>query len=210
VHEDVVEALAADRADDTLREGVLPGCAWGGGDLADRHTFDSPPELIAGDTVSITEQVGRSRIIRERLDKLAGGPGCRGMVGDVEVDGQAAVVAKDDEGEQQAEGEGGDDEEVDRDELSGVRRKEGAPRGRWPRRGPVHVLGDGQLGDLVADQSEFGLDAAAAQVGFSRAIWRISWRIAESSRGRPTRAVFDFHRQESWKPRRCQASTVAG
>src|SRR5215831_9412749 len=83
-------------------EGALPGGAWGGEDLADPHAFDSPSELIAVDTVTITEQVGRSRIIRERLDKLAGGPGCRAMVGDVEVDEPAAVVAKDDEGEQQA------------------------------------------------------------------------------------------------------------
>ena len=33
--EDVVEALAADRADDALCEGILPGGAWGGEDLAD-------------------------------------------------------------------------------------------------------------------------------------------------------------------------------
>jgi hypothetical protein len=74
----------------------------------------------------------------------------------------AAVVAKDDEREEQAEGEGRDHEEVDGDELSGVRGEEGAPRGRRPRRRPVHVLGDGQLGDLVAGQREFRLDAAAA------------------------------------------------
>ena len=39
--EDVVEALAADRADDALCEGILPGGAWGGEDLADPHTLDS-------------------------------------------------------------------------------------------------------------------------------------------------------------------------
>src|SRR5262245_28054416 len=84
------------------------------------------------------------------------------MVGDVEVDELAAVVAKDDEREQQVEGEGRDHEEIDSDEFSGVRDQEGAPRGRRPRRRPVHVLGDGQLGDLMAEQSEFRLDAAPA------------------------------------------------
>jgi hypothetical protein len=83
------------------------------------------------------------------------------VIGDVEVDEQAAVVAENDEGEQQAEGEGRDHEEVDRDELSGVRGEEGAPRGRRPRRRPAHVLGDGLLGDLVAEQDEFCLDASA-------------------------------------------------
>jgi len=96
------------------QEPVLPVGAWSGEDLADPQALDVPHELLAVDTVTITEQVGRSRIVRERLDKLPGGPGHRGMVGDVEVDELAAVVAKDDEGEQQAEGEGRDDEEVGR------------------------------------------------------------------------------------------------
>ena len=33
--EEMIQALAADRADHPLHEGVLPGCAWGGEDLAD-------------------------------------------------------------------------------------------------------------------------------------------------------------------------------
>src|SRR6516164_2361038 len=92
-HEDVVEALAADGADRPLHEGVLPGCAWGGEDLADPHVLDVPHELLAVDTVTIMKQVGRSRIIRERLDELPGGPGCRGMGGDVEVDEFTSVAA---------------------------------------------------------------------------------------------------------------------
>ena len=56
-----------------------------------------------------------------------------GWVGVLCLDEQAAVVAENDEGEQQAEGEGRDHEEVDSDELSGVRGEEGAPRGRRPR-----------------------------------------------------------------------------
>src|SRR6516164_4283130 len=38
-------------------------------------------------------------------------------------------------------------------------------KARHVGRRPVHVLGDGQLGDLVAEQGEFGLDAAAAPGG---------------------------------------------
>jgi hypothetical protein len=105
----------------------LPGRAWGDQDLANPPALDSPPELLAVDTVTITKQVGRSRIIRERLDELPGGPGCRGMLGDVEVDEFTAVVAKDDEGEQPAEGEGRDDEEVDGDDVAGMCGQERAP-----------------------------------------------------------------------------------
>ena len=75
---EVIQALPADGADHPLHERVLPGCAWGGEDLADPHALDVPHELLAVDTVTITKQVGRSRIIRERLDELPGGPGCRG------------------------------------------------------------------------------------------------------------------------------------
>jgi hypothetical protein len=66
--------------------------------------------------------------------------------------GRRRRLCADDEGEQQADGEGGDDDEVDGDERAGVCREEGAPRGRRARRRPGHVLGDGQLGDRVAEQ----------------------------------------------------------
>src|SRR5262245_31430618 len=93
----VVEALAADRADHPLHEWILPRRAGGGQNVADPQALDAPHELLAIDTVTITKQVGRSRIVRERLEELPGGPGCRGMVGDVEVDEFTAVVAEDDE-----------------------------------------------------------------------------------------------------------------
>src|SRR5262249_9218660 len=43
----VVEAIATDGADEPFHEGILPGCARGGEDLADSHTLDSPHELLA-------------------------------------------------------------------------------------------------------------------------------------------------------------------
>ena len=84
-------------------------------------------ELLAVDTVTITKQVSRRRIIRERLNELPGGLGCCGMVGDVEVDEFTTLVTKDHEREQQAEGEGRDDEEVDGDDVSGMCGQERAP-----------------------------------------------------------------------------------
>ena len=53
---EVVEALAADRADDPLHEGILPGGAWGREDLADPQTLDAPHEFLAVDTVTITSK----------------------------------------------------------------------------------------------------------------------------------------------------------
>jgi hypothetical protein len=117
-----------------------PGRPGGDEDFANLHGLDSPHELIAVDTVTITEKVGRSRIIWERIDKLPGGPSCRGMVGDVEMEEFALFMPEDDEDEEEAEGKGGDHEEVDGDELADVRGEKGAPRGRRPGRRRVHVV----------------------------------------------------------------------
>ena len=126
--EEMIQALAADGADHPLHEGVLPGRAGGGEDLADPHRCDSPRERLAVDRVSITEQEPRSRIVRERLDDLPGGPDGRGVIRDVDVEEFAAVMAEHDEDEEQAEGQGRDEEEVDGDDVSGMRGQKGAPR----------------------------------------------------------------------------------
>ena len=59
-NEEVIQALAADGPDCPFDEGVLPGCAGGGEDLANPQTLDSPRELLTVDRVSIAEQELRS------------------------------------------------------------------------------------------------------------------------------------------------------
>jgi hypothetical protein len=79
-------------------------------------------------------------------------------------------------------------------------------------------------GDLVAEQGQLRPKAPAApdpwvevvagvrprragyrkgpaDVGFSRAMRRMRWRISASSRGRPGRVAVDRERQYTWKPR---------
>ena len=120
-NEEVIQALAPDGADHPLHEGVLPGRAGGGEDLADPHALDSPRERLAVDRVSITEQEPGSRIVRECLDDLPGGPDGRGVVRDVDMEEFAAVVAEHDEDGQEAEGQGRHEEEVHGDDLPGMR-----------------------------------------------------------------------------------------
>ena len=74
-------------------------------------------------------------------------------------------MAEHHEDEQEAKGQGWHEEEVDGDDVSGMRGEKDPPRGRGSRRSPVHVLGDGQLGDRVAEQGEFRLDAPAPPGG---------------------------------------------
>jgi hypothetical protein len=61
-------------------------------------------------------------------------------------------MPEDDEDEEETEGEGGDNEEVDGDDVSGMSGQKGPPRRGGRRRGPVHVRGDGQLGDLEPEE----------------------------------------------------------
>ena len=72
------------------------------------------------------------------------------------------MMTEHDEGEEEAVGEGGNEKEVDGDDVSSMGGEKGTPRERRVSRRPVHVLGDGQLGDLIAEQGEFCLDASPA------------------------------------------------
>jgi len=160
--DDVIEAFPSNRPDDALGEGILPGRSRGNEDLAHPQAFHPPCEHVAVDGVSIAEQVLGRCLFWEALDKLLSGPGGGGVVGDVDVDEFSTVVAKDQESEEQVEGEGRDDEEVDGDNLVDKRPKEGAPRRGGSRREATHVLGNGEPGDLIAEEPEFSLDPAPA------------------------------------------------
>src|SRR6266568_2959147 len=109
----VIQALPAYRSDDSLGVGVLPGRLWGGEDLLDTDRPYDPPELVAVGTVPIPQQVARLGAVSGKgLPDLLGGPRGGGMGGDVEVNDMPAVVGEDHEVEEQAEGGGGDDEEI--------------------------------------------------------------------------------------------------
>ena len=112
--------------------------------------------------MSIADHISRSGLLREGLENLAGGPDCGGMIRDVEMEELAVVMAEADEDEEQADGEGGDHEEVDGDDVSGMSGQKHAPSGRGPRRSSVHVLGDREFGDVVAEEGKFRPDASAA------------------------------------------------
>ena len=79
-HEDMVEALAADRGDEALREGVLPRAGGRGQDFTDSHAPHSLPERGPVDAVAVAEKIGRRRVVREGVHDLLGRPGRGGML----------------------------------------------------------------------------------------------------------------------------------
>jgi len=116
-HDDVIETFPANRPDDALGEGILPGRSRGDEDLAHPQAFHPPSEHVAVDSVPIAEQVLGCGLFRKALDQLVGGPGGGWVVGDVDMDEFSTVVSKDQESEEQLEGEGRDNEEVDGDNV---------------------------------------------------------------------------------------------
>src|SRR5258705_13837488 len=93
----VVEKLAADRADHSLGEGVLPRRAWCREDLDDANPSHSSSELVAVGAIAIAQEVARCRVIGECLDDLLRSPSCRWGLSDVEVHDAAAMMHEDHE-----------------------------------------------------------------------------------------------------------------
>jgi hypothetical protein len=85
------------------------------------------PELLAIDAVTVAEEIGGRRLLREGVDELLSSPGGSGMLGDVEVDDAPAVMGKHNENEQDTETSGGHGEEVDRDQVEDVVGEERPP-----------------------------------------------------------------------------------
>src|SRR5215472_2856537 len=69
-HHDVVEALAAYRADEAFCVGILPRRLWRREHFADAHPADSLTECSFVNRVAIMEEVTRCAGPRERLNQL--------------------------------------------------------------------------------------------------------------------------------------------
>jgi hypothetical protein len=124
---DVIQTLAPDRADEPLREGVLPRTVGRGREFTDPHALHSPPERVTIDLVAIVEEVGQPGVVEEGVHDLLGRPVCGGVLGDAEVDDAPAMVSEHDEDKEHAQAGAGDGEEIDGDEVSDMVGEERAP-----------------------------------------------------------------------------------
>jgi hypothetical protein len=77
-HEDMIETLVPDRADESLGKGILPWAAGRGQDFLDTQALDASPERLSVDTVAIAEEVLRRGLVGEGVDELLGGPAAVG------------------------------------------------------------------------------------------------------------------------------------
>src|SRR5882757_5971659 len=157
--DDVVQALAPDRSDQSLGNAILPRRGWCGRLVANGHGAKSARDDGAVDPVAIADEVVRSLIPRKCLRYLTCNPFRRRICCDVDPDEVSAVEPDDDEGIEQVEADGRDDKQVHGGNVWRVVTQEGPPSlaGRPP---PFdHVFGDARLRDLKPELEQFAVDA---------------------------------------------------
>ena len=161
-HDDVIEAFAADRADQSFDVGILPRRAQRAHHLFDSQILDSSLEHIAIDSIAIALQVARRRVIRKRLDDLLGAPLGRWIGRDIEMHDATPLDFEHDEDIEHAKGGGRHGEEVDRDQFAQMVLQKRLPRRRRRIRSTNTILAHRRFGDVVSEQFQFGLNAQRA------------------------------------------------
>ena len=125
-NKDMVQTLPRDRADEALRERVLPRAEGRREDFTDPHALGASPKRVPVDAVAIAEKVGRRGVVWEDVDELLGGPGGGGMLSDIEVHDAPARWARMMRTNSTRK-RGGHREEIQGDEASKVIGQERAP-----------------------------------------------------------------------------------
>src|SRR5436190_1879893 len=91
-NQNVIQTLAPDRADEPLREGILPRAVRRREDFLDPHALHSVAKLLAVDLVTVAQEIGGRGVVREGVHDLLGGPAGGGVLGHVEGDDATAGV----------------------------------------------------------------------------------------------------------------------
>src|SRR5262249_14942311 len=158
----MVQALTANRTDDTFDVSALPRRPRSAENFFDIHYPDLTAELLAIDSISISQQISRRRIERKGLEYLLRRPFGRRVSRNIEMDNASSIMREDDKDKQNFKPNSVDGEEVDGRELRNVIIKERAPglrRRFWPS---DHVLGNRGLRNLYAQFHQFAVDPRCA------------------------------------------------
>ena len=159
---DVVQALAPDRSDQSLGNAILPRRGWCNWLVSDAHGAKSACDNGAVDPIAIADEVARSLIPRKCLYDLARNP-FRGRVRcDADPDQCSAIQPHDDEGIEQVETDSWDNEQVHGGNVWRMVMQEGPPS--LARRRPAfnHVLGYARLRDLKPELEQFAVNTGRA------------------------------------------------
>jgi hypothetical protein len=83
--DDVVETVAANRADQAFGKRILPRTLGSREDFSDLHALHALAEHVSVNRVAIAKEIGRGGVVGEGVHDLLSGPRRGGMLGDVAV-----------------------------------------------------------------------------------------------------------------------------
>jgi hypothetical protein len=126
-HNYMVQALAANRADDSLDVCILPGRSWRRNDLRDPHSPSPLLKAFPVRRVAVSQEVAWRGIPRKCLGDLAGEPTCGRMLGDIQMQNLPSRVAEDNAHVQQAKRGGDDHKHIDGGDAVHLIAQEGPP-----------------------------------------------------------------------------------
>jgi hypothetical protein len=157
--QNVIQTLAADRADEALRERILPRTLRCRKDFLDVHALHSMPKRRAVDLITVAQEIRGCGLVREGVHDLLGGPVRGGVIGHVEVDDAPPMMSEHDEDEEHAQARSGHSEETNRDEVLDMIGQERPPGLRGQEAPLRHEPGDGALGHVDAELEELAMDS---------------------------------------------------
>src|SRR6266581_216390 len=99
----VIDALATDTSDDSLRIWILPRASWSRSHFPNAHSPDPVLEVFPIDSVSITNQITGRLIFWKCFDNLLCRPSCGRMFGDIEVKHSASLMRQNNEHKKHAQ-----------------------------------------------------------------------------------------------------------
>src|SRR5437870_12262503 len=161
-NQNVIQTLTPDRADEPLREGILPRAVRRREDFLDPHALHSVAKLLAVDLLTVAQEIGGRGVVREGVYDLLGGPAGGGVLGHVEVDDAPAVVSEHDENKEDAQARSWHREEIEGDQLADMVGEERPPRLRRQGAPLRHEPRDGALGDVDPQPEKFPVNSRGA------------------------------------------------
>ena len=147
-HDDVIEALATDRADQALGVSVLPRRPWGRQHFRDSETGNPSANDISVNAVAISDKESWCFIEGKGFGKLLGRPPACRICRHIEVHDESSIETEDNEAVEDTERHGWYGEEVDCSDVVEMILDERLP-GLWTRmRSANPVLPDRRLGHM--------------------------------------------------------------
>jgi len=139
-HDEMIDTLAPDRADQPFGKAILPRRGWCSRLVPDAHGAQSAFRDGAVDPIPIANEIFRGIIPRKCLRYLTRDPfRCR-VCCDVDPDEVSAVEPNDDERIEQIEANGRDNEQVHGGNVRCVVTQKGAPSLAWRSASPTMYL----------------------------------------------------------------------